>query len=75
MVVLILETTWTLKTFDTIYVLTKGGPGNNTMVTYYYIYRTAFDHLDIGYGSALAYTLTVLALVLAVVYFRLLKRR
>ncbi len=75
MVVLILETTWTLKTFDTIYVLTKGGPANNTMVTYYYIYRTAFDHLDIGYGSALAYTLTLLALVLAVVYFRILKRR
>ena len=74
MVILILQTTWSLKTFDTIYVLTKGGPANNTMVTYFYVYRTAFDHLDMGYGAAMAYAMTILAFVLAGIYFKVLKK-
>jgi multiple sugar transport system permease protein len=75
MVVLILSTTWTLKTFDTIYVLTKGGPGTNTMVAYYYVYRESFEYLNMGLGSAGAYILTLLALLLAVVYFKLLRSK
>jgi multiple sugar transport system permease protein len=75
MVVLILSTTWTLKTFDTIYVLTKGGPGTNTMVAYYYVYRESFEYLNMGLGSAGAYILTLLALLLAVFYFRLLRSK
>ncbi|MCL6591503.1 MAG: sugar ABC transporter permease [Firmicutes bacterium] len=74
MVVLILQTTWALKTFDTIYILTSGGPGTSTMVTYFYVYRNAFDYLDIGYGSALAYTLAMLVLGLAIIYKRALRK-
>ena len=75
MVVLILDTTWTLKTFDTIYVLTKGGPGTNTMVAYYYVYRESFEYLNMGLGAAGAYILTLLALFLAIFYFRLLRNK
>ena len=72
MVVLILETTWSIKVFDTIFVLTNGGPANATMVTYFYVQKHAFDYLDIGYGSAMGYTVTLLVLGLAIVYNRLL---
>lgn len=74
MVVLILQTTWALKAFDTIFILTKGGPGTSTMVTYFYVYQNAFDYLDMGYGSALAYTVSMLVLLLAVMYSRTLRK-
>jgi multiple sugar transport system permease protein len=72
MVVLILETTWSIKVFDTIYVLTNGGPANATMVSYFYVYKHAFDYLDIGYGAAMGYFVTLVILGLAIVYNKLL---
>lgn len=69
--VMILETTWALKTFDLVYVLTGGGPGNQTMLTYMYVYRQAFSYLDVGYGSAMAYFVTFVVFVVAFGYYRL----
>lgn len=68
--VLVLQTTWTLKTFDSIYVLTQGGPANNTLVTYFYVFRQAFSYLDVGYGSAMAYVVTMAVLLLTILYYR-----
>lgn len=73
MVVLILETAWSLKTFDTIYVLTSGGPGTSTTVAYYYAQKQAFNYLDLGYGSALAYTITLAVIGLTIFYSRALR--
>lgn len=39
--------------FDTIAVITKGGPGISTETWSYYGYITAFKHLDMGYSAAL----------------------
>jgi len=71
MTVLILLTTWTLKSFDTIYTLTGGGPGNNTMITYMYIYKVAFQYLKLSYGSAMGYLLTLFILVIIIFYYKL----
>jgi multiple sugar transport system permease protein len=68
--VLVLQTTWTLKAFDSIYVLTQGGPANNTLVTYFYVFRQAFSYLDMGYASAMAYVVTMAVLLLTLVYYR-----
>lgn len=69
--VVILETTWAVKTFDLVYVLTGGGPGNQTMLTYMYVYRQAFSYLDVGYGSAMAYFVTFIVFLVAFGYYRL----
>lgn len=70
MVVMVLKTIWALKEFDLIYVMTKGGPADATNVLTYYIYQNTFKFLKFGYGSALAYILTLAATVLVLIYVK-----
>lgn len=53
-VVLILRGIDAFRVFDTVYVLTGGGPGNATETLSIYAYKVLFRMMDIGYGSALA---------------------
>jgi len=69
-VVLILQTIAELRTYDLVYVLTRGGPGTATDLLAYFIYRKAFLGLDLGLASALAYLLLLLTLVLVVFFYR-----
>lgn len=61
-----------IKTFDTIYVITKGGPAFASETLNLYIYSNAFDYLHIGYSSAMLviFFLIVLALSLALIRVR-----
>ena len=59
-----------LHVFAIVDLLTRGGPGGQTMLLNYSIFRTAFRYLDFGYGAAMAFTLTGIILVLAVLYLR-----
>lgn len=43
--------------FPLIYALTKGGPGNTTMLPEYLVFLTTFQFLDRGYGSAIGIAL------------------
>ena len=70
MVVLVLKTIWALKEFDLIYIMTKGGPADATNVLTYYIYQNTFKFLKFGYGSALAYILTLAATILVMLYVK-----
>jgi len=72
-IVLILQTMRAIKVFDIIAVLTHGGPGDRTMLPYYYVYRLAFEFLNISYSAAGAYIITVLITVLAVVYYKIFR--
>lgn len=69
-VVLILQTIIELRTYDLIYVLTKGGPGASTDLLAYFIYRTAFRGLDLAQASALAYVLLFGTMLLVVFFYR-----
>lgn len=48
-----------LKTFDLVYMTTKGGPGGTTTVPSYEVYRQAFQYKEIGIASAIGVTLTL----------------
>ena len=52
-----------------------GGPGTATEILNLYAYRTSFNELNIGYGSALAVTLLAMTLAISGVMFRLRSRR
>lgn len=61
------------KTFDLIFVLTKGGPGMSTEVLSYYTYRYGFKFFHIGQASALSYILLVIIIVITRVLLRYLR--
>ncbi len=72
--VLVVSTVNGFLMLDLIYVLTAGGPGNDTTTLSWLGYQTAFAFFKFGPGTAILYTLTALCLLLAVVYHLLLNR-
>jgi multiple sugar transport system permease protein len=66
-VVLILTVIGSLQVFDHILLMTGGGPGNATNVLVYYIYFQAFRTYQIGYASALAVVLFVIAFTVTII--------
>ncbi len=60
--------------FISVLLITNGGPINATQVVLYYMYQQAFSFLDFGYGSAIAFTLTLIVLALSFVQLRLFRR-
>ncbi|WP_433383859.1 carbohydrate ABC transporter permease [Actinoplanes sp. CA-142083] len=73
-VVLITTTIAALKIFGQIFVLTRGGPSNATLVPSYFAYKNFFEKAQVGYGSAISTVLTVIIIVLAIVFLRLQNR-
>ncbi len=65
-----------LKYFDIFYVMSPvGGTRGSADLVTTYMYRTAFSALNYGYGSAIAVTLLVITLLVAVPAMRLLQGR
>mgnify|MGYP000208303098 CR=1 FL=1 len=54
---------WRLTTFDIVYSMTSGGPGEDTALIAYRITTEAFTNLNVGYASALAMLLFVVMAV------------
>ena len=54
-----------LRTFDLVYVTTRGGPANRTMVVALEIYRNAFAQNRVGYAAAIAVVLTAVILLVS----------
>jgi multiple sugar transport system permease protein len=57
------------QTFDLVYVMTKGGPANSTLMTIYYIYQQAFQYGAFGYAGAMASVLVALLLTVTILLF------
>jgi multiple sugar transport system permease protein len=72
LVAIVLQSIWALKVFDLVFVLTKGGPADGTVVLNFLAWRVTFNFLDLGYGAAIANVLFVLMFILALVYVRAL---
>jgi multiple sugar transport system permease protein len=62
------------KTFDVVFVLTKGGPGMSTEVLSYYTYRYGFKFFHMGYAAALSYVLLVIVVIISQVFVNRLVR-
>ncbi|MDM7323526.1 MAG: sugar ABC transporter permease [Thermus sp.] len=73
-VVVILQTITEIRTYDLVYVLTRGGPGTATDLVSYYIYHKAFLGLDLSGAAAMSYILLLLTLALVGAYYRALTR-
>jgi len=61
-----------LQVFAEPFVLTNGtgNPNNSTLLLPLYLYRVAFDYLEMGYASAIAWVVFAITLVLTALVFR-----
>lgn len=73
-VVISLRTIWALKSFDLIYTMTRGGPSKGTTVLGYYTYIESFVRLRLDRGSAAAFIMAAIVLVIVLLYQRALYR-
>ena len=60
-----------LKTFDIVYITTRGGPGTSTAVPAYEAYNRAFNTGQVGLAAAVALVLTVVIVAATVLIGRL----
>ena len=56
-----------LKQMETVYLLTDGGPGNETQFLASYLYKQAFNSYKYGYGNAISVIFIIICLVSTVV--------
>ncbi|MFC7985840.1 carbohydrate ABC transporter permease [Streptomyces sp. NPDC057336] len=63
-----------LKVFDQIYILTKGGPNGSTRPVLEYVYDVGFTGYRLGYASAISYLFFALIVVVSLVQLRLFRR-
>jgi raffinose/stachyose/melibiose transport system permease protein len=70
LVVVLTTTIYALKLFGPIYVLTRGGPGDATIVPSYFAYQNFFEKAQVGYGAAISTLMTLIILVLTAIFIR-----
>lgn len=63
------------QVFETISIMTQGGPINSTNTFVYYIYEYGFRYFKIGYSSAAGVLLLFIVGLLTILYFKLLAKR
>lgn len=70
---LMLITLQTLSIFTLIFVMTSGGPGNDSTTLPIFAYKEAFRFSNIGYGTAIATVMLVVGAVFSIFYIRALR--
>jgi multiple sugar transport system permease protein len=72
LVALVFRTMFTLRVFDTIWVLTGGGPADATRTLSVGIYLTGFRQFEVGLGAALSWILLLVTMAISLIYWRYL---
>jgi multiple sugar transport system permease protein/alpha-1,4-digalacturonate transport system permease protein len=69
--VLVMAIIYSFKSFDIIYVMTRGGPGSSTTTIVQYIYKLAFESGKMGKASALGIILFLMMLVFTLLQLKI----
>jgi len=72
-VALVIRTIDAMKAFDTIFVISNGGPGTSSETLNIYLYLEAFSFYDMGYASAIVVVFFVIILLISLVLFGMRK--
>jgi ABC-type sugar transport system permease subunit len=73
--VLVTSVIGSFQVFDTVYVMTQGGPGTATNVYNFYIFQQGFQFFHMGYASALSVILFVVILIVTLVQMKYIGNR
>ena len=63
------------KVFETIQIITAGGPQNSTNTLVYALYEYGFQFYKVGYASTIGVVLLVIISVFTIIYFKLLSKK
>jgi multiple sugar transport system permease protein len=69
-IVIILLVIESFNMFESIFIMTSGGPLGSTSTIMYYIYEKAFTNYEMGYASALAWIFFVIILIFTLIQYR-----
>ncbi len=72
-VVTIIRSVNAFRMFDTIFILTSGGPGSSTVNLPFLAYKTAFTYFDTSRASAIAVAIVILVLPVYFIFLRMTK--
>jgi multiple sugar transport system permease protein len=64
-----------IKTYDLIYILTRGGPGHKTDTMSYYVFKMAFRKMSVGDAAAQSFILLIFILVLSLILIKTMELR
>lgn len=70
---LVLSVIGSFLAFDQFYIMTHGGPQNQTITVVYWIYNNAFTYFKLGYGAALSIVLLAVLVTISVAQLYLLR--
>lgn len=70
---LIFSVVGSMLAFDQFYIMTGGGPRNQTITVVYEIYNTSFVSFDLGYGSAMSVILMIILMIISGIQLFLLR--
>ena len=73
-VALIIKTIYSVKVFDPIVTMTRGGPGAATDLLSYHVYKVAFMFFHMGDAAAISFFLAMILTILVTFYVRLLPK-
>lgn len=69
----VMATIFNVQLFDSVYILTDGGPQHQTATVVWYIYKNTFQYGNPGIGAAMSFLMLIIVLVLALIQLRLLR--
>ena len=67
----LMSTIWTLNEFETVWLMTGGGPNGSTQVMNVFSYKTAMTSMQLGKGIAVA----VLAMPVLIILINILSKK
>lgn len=73
-VLLVLGVIWSFNDFNMVFVMTRGGPMNSSMVLPVLVREFSFVHFDLGKGSALSIVIFALLTTLSILYLKLIAK-
>lgn len=72
--VFVILTIGAFQVFISVFIMAADDPLNRNDVVLTYMYKNAFEYLDLGYGSAIAYILAAMVFALSILQIRVLKK-
>lgn len=67
-VVILLQLIFSLKAFDTVWIVTKGGPGGATELLTTLLFRNATEYMNYGLASAISVVMIIVIAIVTIIY-------